>query len=300
MSIEAMTAPGKFWRGNLHTHSNLSDGVLSPGEVCALYRDAGYDFLCISDHFREKYGFPIADTLPFRTDGFTTILGAEVHAPANSHGELWHILAAGLPPDFAPNGEAESGVELALRARSAGAFVGIAHPQWSSLSIEDGRAMREAAHSVEIYNTSCDVECDRPDGTYLLDALLNEGSRLSAYAADDAHFRIDDAFRGWVMVKATANEPDLMVEALKRGEFYSSQGPMLHDVVVDEEQIHIRCSPAINFALVGRGSRNAHVRAVKETTVVSLPTGKFAGDWCRLVIEDRSRRRAWTNPIWLG
>ena len=39
-----------------------------------------------------------------------------------------------------------------------------------------------------------------------LDALLNEGNRLSAYAADDAHFRVDDAFGGWVMVRAEANE----------------------------------------------------------------------------------------------
>ncbi len=299
MSIEAFAAPGKFWRGNLHTHSNRSDGALPPEEVCALYRDAGYDFLCLSDHFIARYGFPISDTLPFRTDRFTTILGAEIHAPANSHGEVWHILAAGLPADFAPTGETESGVDLARRARAAGAFVGIAHPQWSSLSIEDGRSMLEAAHSVEIYNTSCDVECARPDGTYLLDALLNEGNRLSGYAADDAHFRIDDGFRGWVMVKATANEPALLVEALKRGEYYSSQGPRLHDVSVVGKEIHVRSSPASNFALVGRGSRAVQKRPEKEATSMILPAERFAGDWLRVVIEDRERHLAWSNPIWL-
>lgn len=299
MSIEAFAAPGKFWRGNLHTHSNLSDGALPPESVCALYRDAGYDFLCLSDHFLARYGFPIADTRSFRTDRFTTILGAEIHAPANSHAEIWHILAAGLPADFAPTGDKESGVELALRANAAGAFVGIAHPQWSSLSIEDGRSMLAAAHAVEIYNTSCHVECARPDGTYLLDALLNEGNRLSAYAADDAHFRVDDGFRGWVMVKAAANEPVLLVEALKRGEFYSSQGPLLHDVSVFGKEIHIRCSPASNFALVGRGSRSVQKRPEKETTVASLPAEKFAGDWLRVVVEDRERHIAWTNPVWI-
>lgn len=300
MSIAAFAAPGRFWRGNLHTHSNLSDGALPPEEVCALYRDAGYDFLCLSDHFMERFGFPVADTRGFRTNRFTTILGAEIHAPANSHGETWHMLAVGLPADFAPTGAIETGVELSRRARAAGAFVGIAHPQWSGLSIEDGRAMLGAAHAVEIYNTSCDVECDRPDGTYLLDALLNEGNRLSAYAADDAHFRLDDGFRGWVMVKAEANEPPLLVEALKRGENYSSQGPVLHDVAVEGKEIRIHSSPAINFALVGRGSRSLHARSGKEATAATLPAEKFAGDWCRVVIEDRYRRRAWTNPIWLG
>ena len=30
-SLPAFTAPGRFWRGNLHTHSTRSDGVLEPG-----------------------------------------------------------------------------------------------------------------------------------------------------------------------------------------------------------------------------------------------------------------------------
>ncbi len=47
----AFTAPGQFWRGNLHTHSTRSDGILSPEEVCRRYRDEGYDFLALTDHF---------------------------------------------------------------------------------------------------------------------------------------------------------------------------------------------------------------------------------------------------------
>ena len=46
----AFTAPGRFWRGNLHTHSTRSDGVLSPQEVCRRYPDEGYDFLALTDH----------------------------------------------------------------------------------------------------------------------------------------------------------------------------------------------------------------------------------------------------------
>src|SRR5665213_491227 len=166
MGTEAFQSAGKFWRGNIHTHSNRSDGALDAGEVCRLYREAGYDFLCLSDHFLAKYGFPITDTRPFRTNSFTTILGAEVHAPANSHGEVWHILAAGLPADFAPTGADETGVELAARAGAAGAFVGIAHPAWSGLTLEDGRVMAPHADAVEIFNTTCLVESRRGDGTY--------------------------------------------------------------------------------------------------------------------------------------
>ncbi len=76
------TAPGRFYRGNLHTHSTLSDGLLEPAEVCRRYKAEGYDFIALTDHFLGMYDFPIADTVPFRDGGFTTILGAELHSGA--------------------------------------------------------------------------------------------------------------------------------------------------------------------------------------------------------------------------
>ena len=42
---------GRFFRGNLHCHSNRSDGFREPEEIVGAYRDAGYDFVCLSDHF---------------------------------------------------------------------------------------------------------------------------------------------------------------------------------------------------------------------------------------------------------
>ena len=141
MTLSAFSAPGRFWRGNLHTHSDRSDGCLTPQEVCRRYRAEGYDFLALTDHFIGAYGYPITDTGAFREAGFTTILGAEIHSGAMANGELWHILAVGLPaafqpphaPGFAPVAGQESGPEIAARARAAGAFVAIAHPQWSGL-----------------------------------------------------------------------------------------------------------------------------------------------------------------------
>ena len=298
MGTQAFAAPGRFWRGNIHTHSTRSDGKLEPEEVCRRYREAGYDFLCLSDHFLPRYGFPVVDTRPFRTNSFTTIPGAEIHAPKNSHGEAWHVLAAGLPEDFAPTGEGESAEALSARAMAAGAFVGIAHPQWSGLGIEDGRAMAPHAHAIEIWNTGCALESTRGDGTYLLDQLLSEGIRLTAYAADDAHFRFPDAFGGWVMVKASDNEPEALVAAMKEGLTYSSQGPVIEDFAIVDDQARIACSPVANVALVGRGSRVAHVREAG-LTAATLSLKKFAGDWCRLVITDDAGRSAWSNPVWL-
>lgn len=299
MQLAPFAAPGRFWRGNLHTHSTLSDGAESPERVAALYRRLGYDFLCLSDHFLERYGFPVADTRALRTAEFTTIFGAELHAPENSQKELWHILACGLPLDFAPLRPGEDGVALARRAREAGAFVAIAHPQWSSLNIEDGRALRGVAHAVEIFNTGCALETARPDGTYLLDALSNEGDLLHAIASDDAHLRVPDAGQGWVMVKADRNEPDALLAALKSGAFYASCGPTIEDARIEGDEIVVRTSPCRNIAVMGRGSRAANRFEPALIGEARLPLSRFRGDWFRVVATDETGRCAWTGPVQL-
>jgi hypothetical protein len=207
-SIVPFSTPGRFWRGNLHTHSTLSDGGLAPEAVIAAYKRNGYDFLQLSEHFLDRFGWPIADTRALRSNAFTTLIGAELHAMTTSAGELWHILAVGLPLDFPPPNKLETGPELARRARDAGAFVAIAHPAWSQLTEGDGLTL-EAAHAVEIYNHGSAVETDRGDGFYLLDRLCNLGRRLTAIATDDAHFNHGerDAFGGFVEVKAESLEP---------------------------------------------------------------------------------------------
>ncbi|MEM7668216.1 MAG: phosphotransferase, partial [Pseudomonadota bacterium] len=68
MELAAFRNPGRFWRGNLHTHSSRSDGSLAAAEVCARYAEAGYDFLCLSDHFVGRYDYPITDTTGSRTN----------------------------------------------------------------------------------------------------------------------------------------------------------------------------------------------------------------------------------------
>ncbi|MCR8547390.1 CehA/McbA family metallohydrolase [Salipiger sp. P9] len=305
MALSAFTAPGRFWRGNLHTHSDRSDGCLSPEEVCRRYRAEGYDFIALTDHFIGAYGYPITDTQPFRKDAFTTILGAELHSGAMTNGELWHILAVGLPEDFAaphapgfhPVAGQESGPEIAARARAAGAFVAIAHPQWSGLTPEDARSI-EAAHAVEIYNHGCATGCDRADGAHTADLLLSAGRRLTLIATDDAHFTEPDHFGGWVMVKAEANEPALLLEALKRGDFYSSQGPELRGVTLGEDAVRVESSAVATVIVQGHGSAAAAVHGAS-MTCAEVPLERFRNSpWLRVTVIDRAGKRAWSNPVW--
>ena len=308
MRIAPFSTPGRFWRGNLHTHSNRSDGALTPEQVVEAYKQAGYDFLNLSDHFIERYNYPITDTRAFRSNSFTTLIGAELHAMSTQVGELWHVLAVGLPLDFPSLQQGETGPQLAERARAAGAFVAIAHPAWSQLTEADGRALT-AAHAVEIYNHGCAVETDRGDGFYLLDKLCNEGKRLTAIATDDAHFRHGemDAFGGFVEVKAESLDPEALLAALKAGEFYASQGPRIFDLDVSRAEVRVECSPVNAVALV-TGTSRAITKFGRNITGATLEVAEAkrqawadpgADKWFRVVLIDAAGRRAWTNPIWV-
>jgi hypothetical protein len=221
--------------------------------------------------------------------------------------QLWHILAVGLPHDFTPphapgflpvEGQ-ETGPELAQRARDAGAFVSIAHPHWSGLTLADARSIT-AAHSVEIYNHGCAVGCDREGGGHVLDLLLSEGRDLTLIATDDAHFTEPDHFGGWVMVKAEANEPDLLLAALKKGEFYSSQGPEIRAIEMDDETVTVTSTAVSSIILQGHGQAATAIHGHSMTRgVISLDRFR-ASEWLRVTVVDAAGKRAWTNPVIFG
>lgn len=298
MTHDPFSLPGRFYKGNLHTHSNQSDGALEVEAVCSAYRAAGYDFIALTDHFLQRYGHPIVDTRSLRDDRFTTIIGAELHLPATALGETWHILAVGLPLDFDPPSDGETAPAIARRAREAGAFVTIVHPAWYGLTAEDAATIPDA-HAIEVYNHTSAVKTDRGDGTALFDQLLAQGRRITACATDDAHFNFADAFGGWVMVKAESLEPEVLLAALKTGSYYSSQGPELHAVRVEDDAIEIECSPAAAVMLLGRGSK-AETAFGPNLRRTRLPLERIRrGGYARIVVVDAGGRKAWSNPYWL-
>jgi hypothetical protein len=297
MTDPAFRAPGRFWKGNIHTHSTRSDGARTPEAVCATYREAGYDFLALTDHFWAKYGFPIVDTRPQRAPGFTTLLGAEIHAPETALGEIWHLLAVGLPLDFAPTPPEETGPELAARALAAGAFLALPHPGWYGLTAADAHTI-PGAHAVEVYNHTSQLRTERGDGVYLADQLLAEGRRINLIAVDDAHFKSPDAFGGWLMVKSEHNEPEPLLDALKAGAFYATQGPLIHDIAWEENAVEVVCSPALSIMVVGRGSRAEPSVELGQTRARLSIAHLRPGGYARVVVADAQGRRAWSNPVY--
>jgi hypothetical protein len=304
--------PGRFYKGNLHVHSNESDGKLSPVEVIDNHKSRGYDFISLTDHLLpyERFNIdkpgtiPLTDTTGFRDETFTTLIGAEIHGPSLGNGDLWHLVAAGLPLDFPLWDGVESGPEIAARANAAGAFVGIAHPAWYALTLEDAMAVLEHSHSVEIYNHACAM-IHRADGWYLADSLFDRGIKLSVYAADDAHFKhpqgtFHDAFGGWVQVKAESLSPESILAALKAGSFYSSTGAELRDIRIEGDELVVESSPAELILITSRGAQSANVYG-ENLTEARFPLKRWRDlGFARVTVIDAAGNRAWSNPIWFN
>ena len=298
---------GRFFRGNLHCHSDRSDGFRSPEAVIAAYREAGYDFIVLSDHFEARYGWRVTDTRHLRDEQFTTILGAELSSAPWDERDCYWVVAAGLPVDFSPPAPGDH-AEAIVRARGCGAFVTLLHPGLNNLPLAacDGLPAFEAIHAVEIYNhtMATGAAADRANGAYLLDGLLEQGRRLSVVAGDDAHFgRPDDRFGAWVEVQADRLETDALVAALKAGRFYTTQGPRLHVLRVDGDRLRVQTSDVRMIGLTGGGDRwqrGAERTGDDGVTIAEaeFDLTPFRGAYCRVVVIDGNGQRAWSNPIW--
>ena len=63
--MELYNTHNSWYKGNLHTHTTLSDGAVAPDESIKRYKNAGYDFLAITDH-RKFYPGRLEKTAKWR------------------------------------------------------------------------------------------------------------------------------------------------------------------------------------------------------------------------------------------
>jgi hypothetical protein len=134
-----------------------------------------------------------------------------------------------------------------------------------------------------------------------VDALLGRGHRLHVTAGDDAHWLHRwDRFGAWVQVRAQQLEPQALLRALHAGAYYSTQGPVIEDVHVDRDRVHVACSPARAIALTGiHGWRSDVAEGDPTIGEAVLDLGKLRSPYWRLTVTAADGQRAWTNPVWL-
>ena len=67
-----LTSQKAFYKGNMHCHSTLSDGKMTPEELKEHYKKHGYSFLAITDHEHVNNNSYLDD------EEFITITSAEI------------------------------------------------------------------------------------------------------------------------------------------------------------------------------------------------------------------------------
>ncbi|RJS92615.1 hypothetical protein CW705_02625 [Candidatus Bathyarchaeota archaeon] len=279
---------GSWFKGNLHTHTTNSDGLLTPSQIAFLYKANGYDFLSITDHGKLTNINELSESL----ENLIILPGEEIAV-----GNL-HLAAFNIKEEIRTESNPQKIIDEVSRQ---GGEVIIAHPYWSALTLKDLLEMNGYL-GIEIYNATCDVSVAKGYSTVYWDNMLYRGIYTYGFAVDDAHGgltlqRPTDTCKGWIMVKADRLNRESLMESLRSGLFYSSTGPEIHDVQIRGEEIRVKTSPVqvINFlARNGLGRRFfASDKPIDEATY----TIKGNEGYIRIEAEDDKGRTAWTNPI---
>lgn len=294
--LDPYAVPGGYRKAQLHVHSTLSDGRLTPGELVQLYRKLGFSFLALTDHNRV--------TVHAEEDGpdFVTIPGEECTVirhfwPLGPH--LLHLFARESAR------ERRSPQALIDTIESRGGLAGLAHPgwvgnlgsgQWSPRQIDRLRHFR----FVEIFNHFSDTRINLERWHRAL-ATRSPADPVWGIAVDDTHVA-EDAGRAWVEVKVEEVSPAALYRALAGGHFYATTGPRVEFGVEGR---------AVRAALVHpEGRRPAKGSAVvrfydRENRLLHRAEGEWVtyrpggGEGLVRVEVETELGTAWSQPFWL-
>ncbi len=320
----------KQFKANLHSHSNLSDGKLSPEEMKAVYRRNGYDILAITDHEAPKnhshmsepdflmltgyegYVRKSADCSPTRYD-------AEIHVnflakdPENvsfvcynpqcckyltkEQQAALHKVGSQKPREYSVeyiNEYIRTGVEN-------GYLVTYNHPVWSMESEADILAY-EGYFSFEMCNYGTYVMGHEEHNGTLYNRMLSDGKRVFCHGSDDNHNKHPegshdwDSCGAWTMIMADELSYGKVIDALEKGEMYSSMGPVFKEVSFDGETVHVECSEVEGIFVFAGSKAVKHVWAEKGETITGAdikidPKSRYI----RVSIKDKNGKYADTR-----
>lgn len=318
---------GTFYKANLHCHTKVSDGSLTPEEVKSAYLAAGYSAVAFTDHEVLIPHSDLTDEHFIALHGFET---AVKERPAEHTGAFQRVYHLNLlareegnitqpfvyPANMTPGNCAahfpevkyrevltyEHSVEgvndLIRRANEAGFLVTLNHPAWSMIPAEQYLSL-SGLHGIEVFNTGCFANGDC-SGLPLGD-LLRRGKRVLPVGGDDNHNRkgFSDSFGSFTMLCAREFSYHGLMEAFANGWCYASNGPEIYDIWIEEGRIGITCSPAAHVILLSEG-RHAPVKSGDGLTEASFPLKpEREGKFVRLEVVDATGRRAISRGIFL-
>lgn len=306
------SSPEGFWyKGNLHSHTLNSDGDSTPDDVVRWYREHRYNFVALTDH---NYLTSVdgLNALHGADGQFIVIKGEEV---TDRFGDK-PLHVNGLDPAgfIKPTGGG-SVVDVVQRMvdaiRAARGVPSINHPNFGWAISADELAQVQRTRLFEVFNGHPTVNNLGGGGVPGLeeawDRMLSSGKLLYGIAVDDAHVfkRPEDKAAprpgtGWVHVRVPRLEPGAIVEALERGEFYSSTGVELQSVASSATAMTVAVKPQASskyrIQFIGRQGR-----MLSETTT-SPATYTFKGDegYVRAKVIESNGKVAWVQPVAVG
>ncbi|WP_243291588.1 CehA/McbA family metallohydrolase [Bacillus sp. FJAT-47783] len=189
---EEVQSETKWYKGDFHTHTNLSDGKLTVEEGMESARHMGLDFFVATDH-------NIIPTKWLKSD-ILVIPGVEITSTKG------HFNALGVQKwvDWRPYGEdggmeSEKGMNRILKdVKDASGVRSINHPMLKPWDWQFTETLLEEVDVIEIWNDP--TFKDNPKATeevlHLWNKLLNDGYRIAGIGGSDSHMRPTEKYPG--------------------------------------------------------------------------------------------------------
>lgn len=268
-------------RGNLHAHTTLSDGELSPEDTLEAFLRHGYDFAALTDH--DVVAEPNVGRVP-----------QILFLPGVEHSAQQHLLRLDVSSTLPHDLSYQSVIDLTVQA---GGLVILNHPNWGENQDHwhDSQLLRlERYHGIEIYNNVIEYLEGSPYALDRWDRLLSAGKRVWGYANEDTHWARQMG-SAWNAVLVRERSKQAVVEALQAGRFYASTGVFLEAILVEESYLRISTRNARELRLI-----SLHGRVIEQVnrhqTTFSLAK---AEGYARVEAIGDGEARAWTQPVFL-
>lgn len=306
----------KWFLGNIHCHTTNSDGADSPEFVANFYKNANFDFVCITDH---NHLTRPEETRLANDKNFLVIPGSEFTTTSQEkpYGETsttqTHVNGIGLKEAIKPDKvyqTTKSSLQSALdQINKQGAFAMINHPNWQWSFKSEQFLQVKGAHAFEVFNGAFTSNNEGHEGLEstdeMWDKILSQGVLIYGAATDDCHifskimFNKDRPLSGFIGVEAEDLTAENIVTSLKNGRFYATTRIELNHFSCDGKKYSIDIKPLgqVKFYTKFIGQNGKILATVPGLT----PEYKIKGDekYVRAIIQSSDYLRAWTQPYML-
>lgn len=317
VAVPFAQAPGpkpqaaRWFKGNLHTHTVNSDGDSTPDDVVRWYRERDYQFLVLTDH---NYLTSVdgLNAVHGADDKFLVVKGEEV---TDRFGDKpLHVNGLEVERLVTPTG-GQSVLDVVQRMvdgiRAARGVPSINHPNFGWAISPDELGQLQRTRLFEVFNGHPTVNNLGGGGVPSLeetwDRILSSGKMLYGIAVDDAHYfkRPEDPTaprpgKGWVYVRSPRLEGRALVEALERGDFYSSTGVQMQtvDASTTALSLAVKTEPSSKYRIqfIGRQGR------ILSDVITPTASYTFKGDegYVRAKVLESNGKVAWIQPVPVG